>query len=133
MSLLIINIRFYIIDKNQIWSFSNGNVCMGRTIPSYRRAIESEISEWKNMKKALRIQYARTFDQLMNACRTYASVGGMATRPILFESMIMTMLLHLELSFIDLEKRLDRIQIMLTHKPIKTVNPRFYLRDRKNA
>lgn len=80
---------------------------MGRTVESYRIALEEEIHRWKSYEKALRSEDKEAFDALMDACRSYASAGSNATQPILFEPMILSILLSQQKKIIRLEKRLD--------------------------
>lgn len=86
---------------------------MGRTVPSYRRALESEIKMWKGFRKGLRNDDAKAFDRMMNACRMFASAGSMATRPILLEAMFMSILLHQEKALMEIKERLDRLEKQL--------------------
>jgi len=80
---------------------------MGKTVPSYRMAIEDEITRWNGFAKALRIEDKVAFDALMDAVRSYASAGSNATQPILFEPMVMSILLALQKKILALEKSLD--------------------------
>ena len=86
---------------------------MGRTVPSYRQALESEIDRWKGFRKGLRNKDAEAFDRMMNACRMFASAGSMATRPILLEAMFMSILLHQEKVLAEIRERLDRMEKQL--------------------
>jgi hypothetical protein len=72
--------------------------------------LEGEIARWEGFKKALRVEDAEAFDKMMNACRMYASAGSMATRPILFEAMIMSILLSQEKTIMEIMDRLERIE-----------------------
>ena len=83
---------------------------MGKTVESYRMALEDEINRWSGFGKALRIEDKQAFDALMDACRTYASAGSNATKPILFEPMLMSMLLMQQKKIGRLEKALDAKQ-----------------------
>ncbi len=83
---------------------------MGRTVASYRQALEGEIAKWEGFKKALRAGDAKAFENMMNACRMYASAGSMATRPVLFEAMVMSILLDQEKAIVELKKKLDRTE-----------------------
>jgi hypothetical protein len=83
---------------------------MGRTVPSYRHALEREIERWKGFKKGLRGKDAEAFDRMMTACRMFASAGSMATRPILLEAMFMSILLHQEKVLMEIKARLDRLE-----------------------
>lgn len=86
---------------------------MGKTVPSYRYALEREIEKWKGFKKALRTKDARAFDRMMNACRLFASAGSMATRPVLLEAMCMSILLHQEKALLEIKEKLDRLENQL--------------------
>jgi hypothetical protein len=83
---------------------------MGKTVLSYRMAIEDEINRWSGFAKALRIDDKVAFDALMDAVRSYASAGSNATQPILFEPMIMSILLSQQKKIMTLEKTIDAIK-----------------------
>ena len=80
---------------------------MGKTVESYRMALEDEINRWKGFEKALRIEDKKAFDDLMDACRNYASAGSNATNPILFEPMVMSILLSQQVKINRLERASD--------------------------
>lgn len=79
---------------------------MGKTVPSYRMSLDREVQRWSGFARALRKEDRAVFDQLMDACRNYASAGSNATRPILFEPMVMSILLHQQKILNRLEKEL---------------------------
>ncbi len=83
---------------------------MGKTVESYRMALEDEISRWHSFGKALRIDDKEAFDALMDACRSYASAGSNATNPILFEPMVMSILLMQQKKIGRLEKAWDAVK-----------------------
>ena len=87
---------------------------MGRTVPSYRQALESEIERWKGFRKGLRNKDAEAFDRMMNACRMFASAGSMATRPVLLEAMFMSILLHQEKAITEIKEKLDKLEKQLS-------------------
>lgn len=86
---------------------------MGRTVPSYRQALEAEIERWKGFRKGLRGKDAEAFDRMMNACRMFASAGSMATRPILLEAMFMSILLHQEKAITEIKEKLAKLEKQL--------------------
>jgi len=65
---------------------------LGRTIPSYRVALEEEVKAWKGFQDALRAPDREIFENLLDQCRLYASAGGMAVRSKIIEAMFMTAL-----------------------------------------
>ncbi len=83
---------------------------MGRTVPSYRQALEREIKRWKGFRGGLREKDAEAFDRMMNACRMFASAGSMATRSILLETMFMSILLHQEKVLAEMRECLVRLE-----------------------
>jgi hypothetical protein len=67
---------------------------MGKTVPSYRMALEFEIEGWKFFRKALQSEEAReAFDWLMDICKNNAMASGAACNPVIFEPMVMSILL----------------------------------------
>ncbi|MCW3995058.1 MAG: hypothetical protein NWE98_02770 [Candidatus Bathyarchaeota archaeon] len=83
---------------------------MGKTVESYRIALEDEIRRWKGFEKALRAEDREAFKALMDACRSYASAGSNATQPILFEPMVISILLAQQKKINQLEKALYAAQ-----------------------
>ena len=83
---------------------------MGKTVETYRMAIEDEIRRWKGFAKALRSEDREAFETLMDACRSYASAGSNAVQPILFEPMTMSMVLSQQIRLQKLQKELDALK-----------------------
>jgi hypothetical protein len=82
-------------------------IIVGKTVESYRMALESEISRWNGFVRALRKEDREAFEELMDSCRNNAMAGGNATNPILFEPMVMSILLAQQKRILTLEKRLN--------------------------
>jgi len=83
---------------------------MGKTVESYRMALEDEIRRWDGFAKALRSEDRTAFEELMDACRVSASAGSNATQPVIFESMVMCILLFQQKKLSKLEKELNAIR-----------------------
>jgi hypothetical protein len=79
---------------------------VGKTVESYRMALDHEVQRWSGFARALRKEDKVVFDQLMDVCRNFASAGSNATRPVLFEAMVMSVLLHQQKSLNRFEKML---------------------------
>jgi hypothetical protein len=82
---------------------------MGKTVPSYRIALDRELQSWSGFARALRSEDRAAFNRIMDVCRNYASAGNNATRPVVFEAMVMSILLHLQKTLARLEKELDAL------------------------
>jgi hypothetical protein len=83
---------------------------MGKTVESYRFALDAEIQSWNGFVKALRTDDRDAFEQMTDACRNHASAGSNATRPEVFEPMVMSILLEQQKRLMRLEKRLVAIK-----------------------
>ncbi|MCW3999067.1 MAG: hypothetical protein NWE93_02375 [Candidatus Bathyarchaeota archaeon] len=86
---------------------------MGKTVESYRMAVEDEIRRWSGFAKALRREDREAFDALMDACRSYASAASNATKPILFEPMMMSIVLSQQIRIEHLQREIDDLK---THR-----------------
>lgn len=83
---------------------------MGKTVESYRMALDAEIQNWNGFLKALRTDDREAFEQILDACRNYASAGSNTTRPVLFEAMVMSILLFQQKKLIKLEKEFNALK-----------------------
>ena len=93
--------------RNQVFQVEN----MGKTVPSYRIALETEIYSWNNFAKNLSSQEdLEAFEQIMDACRNYASAGSNATRPVVFEAMVMSIMLFQRKKLDRLEKEMETLK-----------------------
>jgi hypothetical protein len=83
---------------------------MGKTVPSYRMALEFEIDRWKRFRKALASEEDReAFDELMDMCRNNAMVSGNACNPIIFEPMAMSIMMAQQKRMHKLEYKLNEV------------------------
>jgi hypothetical protein len=83
---------------------------MGKTVESYRLALDTEIQTWSGFAKALRSDDKDAFEQMTDTCRNHASAGSNATRPEMFEPMVMSILLEQQKKLNRLEKELVAIK-----------------------
>ncbi len=82
---------------------------MGKTVESYRTELEVELLRWRGFARALCGEDLAAFEELVEACRSYACAGSNASQPILFESMVLSMLLFQQGQLAKLERRLDAL------------------------
>ena len=83
---------------------------LGRTVPSYRIALEWEIESWRVFAEALSPKDREAFEVLMDACRNHSTAGGCACKPILFEPMIMSILLSHENELLENENKIVELE-----------------------
>ncbi|MHA1111762.1 MAG: hypothetical protein ACTSRE_11715 [Promethearchaeota archaeon] len=67
---------------------------MGRTVLSFRPALEREIQSWEDFRRGLKPDDRRTFDELINYTRNHADAGSLSARPELTQYMFMAMLVE---------------------------------------
>jgi hypothetical protein len=76
---------------------------LGKTVESYRMALDREVQRWSSFFRALRKEDKEVFEQLIDVCRNYASAGSNSNRHVLFEPMILSIL-------VDHKKTLNRLK-----------------------
>lgn len=88
----------------------------GRTVPSFRPALEHEIESWKDYKRALRPEDQKIFDKLMNFARIHADAGSLSARPMLSEIFFMSFAIEQEKKIGLLEKKIIEIEEIIKGK-----------------
>ncbi len=83
---------------------------MGKAVEFFWVALEDEINRWSGFERALRKPDREAFDELICAFRSYASECSNSSNPIVFESMVISILLDRQKRILALEKELNRIQ-----------------------
>ncbi len=81
---------------------------MGRTVATYRLALESMAQQWNDFRRALRSGDKEAFDALMNRARMHASAATYAISLDPTESALLSMLLEHEKEILTLRKELER-------------------------
>lgn len=89
---------------------------MGRTVPSFRPALEHEIESWKNFKRALRPEDQKIFNKLMNYARIHADAGSMSARPMLSEILFISFAVEQEKRIELLEEKVKKLEELIRGK-----------------
>jgi hypothetical protein len=89
---------------------------MGRTVPSFRPALEHEIESWKDFKRALRSEEQKIFDKLMNFARIHADAGSMSARPLLSEVLFISFAIEQEKKIELLEQKVSELEEIIKGK-----------------
>jgi len=89
---------------------------MGRTVPSFRPALEHEIESWKDFKRALRPEEQKIFNKLMNYARIHADAGSMSARPMLSEVLFISFAVEQEKKIEMLEEKVKELEEMIKVK-----------------
>lgn len=78
----------------------------GRTVPTYRLALEALAQQWNDYRRALRSADREAFDSLVNRARMHASAATYAISLDPAESALLSMLLEHEKELLELRRRL---------------------------
>ncbi|KKK97073.1 hypothetical protein LCGC14_2656410 [marine sediment metagenome] len=89
---------------------------MGRTVPSFRPALEHEIESWKDYKRALRPEDQKIFNKLMNFARIHADAGSLSARPMLSEILFISFAVEQEKKIEALEKKVKELEDIIKEK-----------------
>lgn len=89
---------------------------MGRTVPSFRPALEHEIESWKEFKRALRPGDQKVLDNLMNFARIHADAGSLSARPMLSEILFVSFAIEQEKKIESLEVKINKLEEMIEGK-----------------
>ena len=65
---------------------------MGRTLPSFRIAIEWEKSKWRSFRQELDKSERKTFDEMISLPRLYNVAGVGACKPVLIQPILMSII-----------------------------------------
>jgi hypothetical protein len=84
---------------------------MGKTVPSYRMAIEEEMQTWKHFRNTLSDEEKQNFDLMMDYCRLQSMAASNACKPILFEPMVMSILLEQQKRIRTLQRKIDALLV----------------------
>jgi hypothetical protein len=68
---------------------------MGRSTPTFRQWLNSEVQEWMKMKIMLPVEERKALKELLDAVVTRSDAGSIVPRPLPSETMSMLMLVHL--------------------------------------
>ena len=83
---------------------------MGRTIPSFRLALEMEKEEWKPFRNALDKSDRKKFDEMFDIPRLYTSACSYAVQPVRLYPILMSILLYEYKQLTECISELERIE-----------------------
>ena len=80
---------------------------MGRTIPTWRIAVDQKIAELSRFKQFLRGEDRAVFDELLTQCKLYAAEAGVLASPVKEVPLLLSMIFVHHEKLAELEKRLE--------------------------
>jgi hypothetical protein len=79
---------------------------MGKTVESFWVTLEEENNRWSGFARALRKPDREAFDELICVFRSYASEISNSSNPVVFESMVMSIMVAQQVRIQKLERQL---------------------------
>jgi hypothetical protein len=83
---------------------------MGRTVPTWRNRIESELSSLNVFRRALNSSDRKALDELMNGVRNRRAAGGMLPSIDVWKPMLISMILESYRKIAELEDAIKQLQ-----------------------
>lgn len=83
---------------------------MGRTVPSFRVALEGEVSSWKDFRRSLGGGSREALDRMFDQARSNCMAAGNAVRPVVLEGMFMAIAFSHEKRLANLEKGIEELK-----------------------
>jgi hypothetical protein len=86
---------------------------MGRTIPSFRLALEMEEREWMPFRNALDKKDRKKFDDMFDIPRLYTSACSYAVQPVRLYPILMSILLHCYKQLVDCISQVRQMMVVV--------------------
>ena len=83
---------------------------MGRTVPTWRNRVESELSALNAFRRALNSSDRKALDELMNGVRNRRAAGGMLPSIDVWKPMLISMILESYKKIAELENAIKELQ-----------------------
>ena len=83
---------------------------MGRTVPTWRNRVESELSALNAFRRALNSSDRKALDELMNGVRNRRAAGGMLPSIDVWKPMLISMILESYKKIAELENTIKKFQ-----------------------
>ena len=83
---------------------------MGRTVPTWRNRVESELTALNTFRRALNSSDRKALDELMNGVRNRRAAGGMLPSIDVWKPMLISMILESYKKIAELESMIKELQ-----------------------
>ena len=83
---------------------------MGRTVPTWRNRVESELTALNAFRRALNSSDRKALDELLNGVRNRRAAGGMLPSIDVWKPMLISMILESYKKIAELEDTIRRLQ-----------------------
>src|SRR5919199_5906731 len=86
-------------------------ILLGRTVPSFRIALEMEKQEWKPFRNALDKSQRRSFDEMWDIPKLYISACSNSVQPVPLHPILISILFHHYKELTECTKQVEELMI----------------------
>ena len=83
---------------------------MGRTVPTWRNRVESELTSLNAFRRALNYSDSNALDTMLNGVRNRRAAGGMLPTMDVWKPMLVSMILECYSKIEELERTIQKLQ-----------------------
>jgi len=83
---------------------------MGRTVLPFSRVLEQEVQEWRKFRRGLRKGDQQFLDRLFEEARLHVQAGVYASRPLPFETILVSILIEHEKTLVELRSKVKALE-----------------------
>ena len=83
---------------------------MGRTVLPFSRVLEQEVQEWRKFRRGLRKGDQQFLDHLFEEARLHVQAGVYASRPLPFETILVSILIEHEKTLVELRSKVKALE-----------------------
>lgn len=83
---------------------------MGRTVPTFRQALNAEVASWAGFRRGLSPADQAAFDEAMDLARHRADAGSLAARPVVLDTVLVSIVTGLLARIRALEARVGQLE-----------------------
>ena len=88
---------------------------MGRTVPTWRNRVESELNALNAFRRALNSSDRKALDELMNGVRNRRAAGGMLPSIDVWKPMLISLMLEYYKKSAELENTIKEFQSLMEY------------------
>jgi len=83
---------------------------MGRTVLSFRQALNREITSWIEFRRGLSPKDRKYFDEMMDMARHHADASSLVARPVISEVMFMSIFTSMMKNITELQEQVKLLK-----------------------
>ena len=83
---------------------------MGRTLPTFRFALEKELHLWDNFRRGMRLEKQKYLDDIFRFARLYSDTSSLVSPIIISEGIFLPALIEQQKMIFELTERIKKLE-----------------------